>query len=355
LTNTTFDADPYLLNLQNGVLKFGRDKVELLDHRPEFMLTKNANVMFDGEATCPIWHGFLQSTFEGDHELIRYLQQVFGICLTGDVTTHAFWMLFGEGRNGKGVLLNTLARLLGDYACFIRSDTLVVANQTSSEKRDDILSMEGARLIVSHEIDESQRLDENLLKQLTGGDEIKARGLYKRGHSFSPTAKLFFSTNHHPRIYSVGRSIWSRLKVVPFNVSFAGIEDTRLMEKLKTEYPGILNWAISGYLDWRENGLLEPECVTATVDEYREDSDTLAIFMGECLHRNDGDQVKLSDLLWKYNDWRRDNGCKVISRATLKDSLKTKGFKVEKHKHLKQDVLNGYSLTATSYEMKWLN
>jgi putative DNA primase/helicase len=231
------DTDPFLLNVLNGTidLRTGR----LRDHRREDLITKIAPVEFHPDTQCPLWQSCLDRWMDGNMDLIGYLQRVFGYWMTGDVSEHALWIFHGCGANGKTTALLTLLDLLGDYAIQAVSDLLLQKKSESHPtERADLF---GCRLAASIETDEGRRLSEALAKQLSGGDKIRARKLYKDFFQFDATHKIVLGVNHKPRVTGTDHGIWRRIKLVPWSVVIPEEEkDRHMAEKLKGEMPGIL-------------------------------------------------------------------------------------------------------------------
>ena len=127
--------------------------------------------------------------------------------------------------------------------------------------------------------------DEVLIKQLTGGDKITARFLHQEFFEFSPTFKIFIATNHKPNIIGTDEGIWRRVKLIPFDWQVPEEKkDEDLINKLKSELSGILNWALEGYKNWKRDGLVVPDAVENATNEYRETEDLIGQFISErCL------------------------------------------------------------------------
>jgi len=117
---------------------------------------------------------------------------------------------------------------------------------------------------------------EKLIKQITGGDTITARFLYQKSFEFQPKFKLFLVSDVKPEIKYDNKRMWERINQIPFNTYIPEDKrDKNLVDKLKEEGEGILNWAIEGCLDWQKNGLKTSTLVKNTTDQYREEIDFL--------------------------------------------------------------------------------
>src|ERR1035438_4193529 len=242
------DADGWLLNVKNGTVDLRSG--ELRPHRREDLITKLAPVDFDPAARCPRWKRFLAEVFEPHPDIPPFVQRAVGYTLSGDTREECLFLMHGTGRNGKGTQLKTLALVMGDYAGTADFSTFV-QRRNDSGPRDDVANMRGKRLVSAQESREGAALAESLLKWLTGGDLVRARRLYENSYEFDPTWKIWLATNYKPVVRGTDPAIWSRIRLLPFDVSFEGREDKTLKTALLAELPGIVNWAVEGCLRWQ--------------------------------------------------------------------------------------------------------
>jgi putative DNA primase/helicase len=243
----SLDADPWLLNVQNGTLHLCIG--ELRPHRREDLMTKLAPVSYDPQASYPTWEVFLHRIFGGDAALIRFVQKAVGYSLTGSTQEQCLFMLYGTGANGKSTFLNAVNRMLGEYASHTPTETLLI--NRSNGVRNDLARLQGARFVTAVEAEGRRQLAEAQVKQLTGGDKITARYLYQEHFEFYATFKLWLAVNHKLTIQGTDHAIWRRIRLIPFTVTIPEPErDKGLEEKLRAELPGILRWAVEGCLAW---------------------------------------------------------------------------------------------------------
>ncbi len=332
LTHDAIDTDPWLFNVENGTidLRTGQRR----DHDPADLITHLAPVAYDPIATCPIWEKFLQEVFAGDPEMVAFLQRAIGWALTGVVQDRALFFLYGDrGYNGKTTLVELVRDLLGTSGeeSFGYARKVDIMTFMKSRNHEDNLrkaaALPGARFVYSSEIDEEHRLNEQLIKDMTGGDTIEARRLYREAFTFKPTFKPWMYGNHKPEIRGTDNALWSRVKLVEFNVSFADRIDLDLPKKLRNELSGILNWATQGCLAWQQGGLRPPEKVQAATAAYRTEQDVIGQFIRECCQTGVDDmQCKASRLYAAYRRWADENGRVVLSQKRFGSYLTAHGY-----------------------------
>lgn len=321
-----FDADPWLLNCENGTLDLRTGA--LREHRRDDLITKLAGTTHDADADCPLWHGFLLDITEGNAELLAYLQRMAGLALTGDTSEQSFHLLWGTGANGKTTFTSALLALLGEYGTSTRIETLLMRRDNSIP--NDVAALMGARLVLASEIPDGRRLNETLIKDVTGGDPITARELYKEFFTFTPTFKLWLFGNHRPAIRGTDLGIWRRVRLVPFTVTIPPEEqDADLPAKLRAELPGILNWAVEGCLAWQRDGLQAPALVQAATADYRAEQDVLGAFLADATVQGDNMGVQAAELYAAYVQWCDENGEHAVSGTAFGRAMTERGVAKE--------------------------
>lgn len=322
------DRDNWLLGVSNGVVNL---KTGLLrDPRREDLITKQAFTIYDPNARCPVFLGFLTRTMGDKQELVDFIQRAVGYSLTGETTEQCLFFLYGSGQNGKSTLLNAIKEMMGDYAMQCPAETLMV-KQSSGNASNDIARLRGARFVATSETEEGRRFAESMIKQLTGQDTISARFLFAEFFEFLPNFKIWLAANHKPVIRGDDYAIWRRIRLIPFTVTIPPEEkDSALPEKLRNEWPGILAWAVQGCLEWQRQGLNPPEEVLAATEEYKNDMDLLGKWLEECCIVVPQATAKASSLYSSYKQWVEDNGGYPISSTKFGLKMGDRGFKKEK-------------------------
>ena len=296
------DHNIWLLNVDNGIIDL-RTGLFLQDHRKEEFITKMANVSFEPSSECPQWAKFLEEIFDGNEELVNYMQKAVGYSLTGDTREQVLFFLHGTGANGKTTFLEVIRDLMGDYSRQTDFSTFVIKKHDTGP-RNDIARLKGARLVCSVEVEEGKQLAENLVKQLTGQDKIYARFLYSEGFEFAPNFKIWIAANNKPEIKGAENAIWRRIRLIPFAVTIPEEkQDRELAAKLKQEKAGILNWIIEGCLNWQREGLTPPSIVVEATEEYKGEMDPLKDFLDDLCKMGVLEKTLAGDLYEAYKEY----------------------------------------------------
>lgn len=320
------DADDFLLGVENGVVDL-RDG-SFRESRREDYLTLRSNARFDRHATCPTYRTFLERVTGGDIELQSYLQRLAGYALTGSTREQCFAFLYGHGANGKTTFLDVLMQLCGEYATQTQPETLMARRGGGASS--DLARLVGKRLVVSNEVREGAHLEENLVKQLVGGDVVTARFLYQEHFEFRPKFKLLIAGNHQPVIKGDDEGIWRRVHLIPFLHTIPEKErDKQLGAKLAAELSGILNWAIEGCLAWQKKGLEPPAVITDATKRYRKEMDLLGAWIEHECDVTPGRRSSSRELYDSYRMWCESGGIRPMSNMMFVRKLDSRGFRRE--------------------------
>jgi putative DNA primase/helicase len=316
-----WDADPWMLATPQAVVDLRTGKMR--PHRPEDYLTKIAATAAGG--ACPMWHSFLDKVTAGDCELQCFLQRMAGYALTGLTREHALFFLYGTGANGKSVFVNTISGVLGEYHRTAPIETFTVSN--ADRHPTDLAGLRGARLVTSIETEEGRRWAESKIKQLTGGDPVPARFMRQDFFEYTPQFKLAIAGNHKPQLRSVDEAMRRRFNLIPFTVTIPPAErDLDFADKLKAEWPGVLQWMIEGCLAWQRQGLAPPNAVTAATAAYLEAQDAVAAWLDDQCDRNPDAWERSQTLFASWKAWAERMGEPVHDAKTFRDRLEAKGI-----------------------------
>lgn len=309
------DAYQEYLNCQNGIINLRNG--ELMPHVPEFMMTRMCLAEYDVSDKRPVrWLKFLSEICNGDASMMRYLQKCVGYSLTGSTREQCAFFLYGVGNNGKSTFLDTLSDMLGGYAANAQPDTLMTRrNDSGGGANSDIARLKSIRFVTTEEPSEGVRLNEGLVKQLTGGGKVTCRFLFGDEFEYEPEFKIWIATNHKPVIRGTDVGIWRRIRLIPFEVNIPKEKvDKNLKYKLREEMPQILHWAVEGCMLYAREGLEMPDKVRAATDEYKSEMDLLQAFADSCIEIDYATQgVPANELYSAYVRWAEQNNEYVMT------------------------------------------
>jgi putative DNA primase/helicase len=331
VTSDYWDRDPFLLGTPGGTVDLRTGIVR--PGEPADGITKSTAVAPSTHTDCPEWDRFLRETTGGDRDMVRFLQQWAGYCLTGDIREHALLFAHGPGGNGKTVFLNTLTGIMADYSKPAPSDTFTVS--IGDRHPTELAGLRGARLVAASETEQGRAWAETRIKALTGGDEISVRFMRGNFFSYRPTYKLLIIGNHRPKLENVDAAIRRRFNIVPFTHR-PEKPDHQLEEKLREEWPEILRWMIKGCLDWQANGLVRPKRVLEATEDYFNDQDLLGQWLDtgcELQTGNDRLRERSRELYQSWSEFVKRSGEKPETEKAFVGNLEKRVPKRHKDKH----------------------
>lgn len=319
------NTNPYLVNVQNGTYNLKTNQLQ--PHDRGDLITYVLPVSYDPEAKCPLWEAFLYRIMDGNEKMIRYLQRLIGYSLSGLTVEQYLFFLFGNGANGKSVLIEILLALSGEMGIKTGVETVMQKSRDGGIP-NDIAALAGKRVAVTSELPDNKRLNEAAVKDMTGGDRLTARFLHQEFFTFSPQFKLWMYGNHKPVITGTDDGIWRRIHLIPFNVQIPKNErDPHLSGKLQAELSGIFAWAIQGWRDYQENGLQPPDEVNAATDSYRAESDELGGFISDMCVVRPETSARASELYDAYTKW---GGQTYQTQVQFAKAMGNRGFEKQK-------------------------
>ena len=319
------DADPWLLNVENGTidLKTGRRE----KHDPRDLLTKIAPVRADRQREVSQCSKSSSSASPAMTLTCQaFIQKAVGYSLTGITTEQVLFFVYGKsGNNGKSTLVNLIRDMLGDYGLHTPTETLLV-KQYDNAIPADLARLDGARMVTAIEANFNRHLDEARIKSMTGGEPITARFMRQNYFQFVPVLKLWLVANDRPRVRGTDEAFWRRVRGMPFTVKIPEAErDPDLLTKLRAEWPGILAWAVRGCLKWQSEGLGEPDVVRSATKAWQQEMDHLKRFIAEMVDIAPGYKIAASQLFDRYEKWCGQHGEQSLKiqdfKAKLQESL----------------------------------
>lgn len=318
-----FDHDIWALGVVNGLLDLRTGVLRAF--RPNDYVTKCAGAVFVETATCPQWEAFLLKAFNHDTEMVNYLARVIGYTLTGSTEAQCLWLHWGAGSNGKSTFMNVLSALMGDYATTANASTIM--SKPTSNISNDVARLKGARLVFIDELEDGRRLAEAELKSMTGGGALTARYLHQEYITFFPQFKLHLTSNYKPSVYDNSHGLWRRINLINWAVIVKEADqDKQLLDKLKGELSGVLNWALSGLQNYLKNGLQTPQSVLNDTAEFRAEMDSIGQFIAAYCYVDIEARGKASELYAKYSEWAKATGRQPVNSMRFGNSLKDKGY-----------------------------
>lgn len=323
-----FDKDPEVINCKNGLLNLRTGA--LVAHSPAQMLMKCANAHYDAAARCPVWVGFINEIFEGDKELINYMQQAMGYTLTGLIDEHCFFLLYGGGRNGKGTLAELMLTVMGDYGLPVDFESFLATDKSNVRVKEEVGRLKGQRYGLASETGDNRRFSEALIKRLTGGDSLTGTKLRGHSYSFSPTHKLWFLTNHLPAIKDATLAMWERVRVIPFNKEYLGDEqDKQLKQKLLAERDGIFAWVAEGARAYLTAGKLPdlPKACETARQQYRDENDALSRFIADEMTKELGSKAGVAETYRVYEAWCDRNNEDTVALRYFSKNMRERGIR----------------------------
>ena len=314
VTADQLDTDPFALNFANGTLDLRTG--ELKPHSSGDYITKLLPFDYDPKAKCPTWDATLDFAFGDNTEARAYFLEALGYSLTGDQSRQEMYIPWGEdGNNGKSTLLNAVLRIMRGYAGVLDAGA-VEADRYGSTVMSQLAQLRGARFALVAETKEGMVLNEGLIKLATGGERLTVRDLYKSTFDYLPQFKIWIMTNDKPVVRSGGEPTWRRIKLIPFELVIpVGKRDDRSVvdAALDREAPGIVAQLVKAYVEFRRARVnrtwKEPKYITDATKGYRDENDTITIFLGEEYEEaKQPAEVLVRDMYTVFLTWCKNQG-----------------------------------------------
>ena len=307
-----FDRDKDLLNCANGTIDL--NSMQFREHNPEDRMTKIIPVEYIPGAKSERFDRFISEIMSGDIQRARFLQKSIGYALGGDTRFECMFFLYGATtRNGKGTLMESILRVMGDYGKSVRAETLAQRHNVNSQApSEDLARLAGVRLANIAEPSRGMVLNAAQVKNMTGNDTINARFLHENSFDFEPQFKIYVNTNYLPAITDTTMFTSERVLIIPFDKHFEAWEQDKTLKDAfrKPEVQSaILNWLLEGYRLLQTEGFLPPQSVLDATQAYYHDSDKVGQFAEDCLIPDPNAETKTSALYEAYRSWCIQNGC----------------------------------------------
>jgi len=340
------DTNPDLLAVGNGVVDLKKGTLER--GMSFYKLATGISTKFQDSQT-PLIDAFFSDIFNGDQDVIRYMQRLLGYGITGHTSAQVWAIWTGSGSNGKSLLMDILRQLMGPFAVMMPAELLFETGKTTAgASTPHLQALIKKRLGFKDEgkAEKANVLNEELIKTVTGSSAIATKPLYKEYIEFSPTHLPILLCNQKPRVNVNDSAMMRRIVVIPFSNVYTSPDSKaipydpsnpnhrlrddelrgRLMSKAGQEQ--LLRWLVAGAAEWYKLGLgAMPDVVSKAYDCYREESDVLGTFITECCNVGQGLTVNASAFLQALNTHTSSN----VKQKTLKDLMAKRGFTYSTH------------------------
>lgn len=353
-----FDADPWLLNVKNGMVDLRTG--EMRPHDREAYQTKIIDIDYLKDAYSKRWEGFLNHALP-DGELQYFVQRAIGYSLTGLTREERLFFIYGQTSTSKGTFVKAIETVIGDYAHTADFETFLRQRNATGGPRNDIAALRGKRLVFCQEVDEDRRMAEATVKGIVSGDMVSARFLHQEFFEFRPVCAIWMVANHRPEVNDEDDAMWRRLLQVPFDVQVPEKERDQDLKRLLSEEPehrqAILAWIIFGAKWWYTDGLQIPAAVREASDDYRREMDPLAEWWQENIQFDGKEETETenADAWGDYQNWADKNRVRrTLSRKAFTQRLRNMEG-INYHRTGKRRYWTGFTLVhpQSEYASPW--
>ena len=368
------DTNKYLLCFNNGVIDFKTNTFR--DGYPQDYITKstgNNYVEFDptNQEMFKISNqitSFMEKLFP-IQELNTYMWEHLASCLIGTNDNQTFNIYYGSGSNGKSILTDLMSHALGEYKGTVPITLVTEKRNAIGGTSSEIIQLKGIRYAVMQEPSKDTKINEGIMKELTGGDPVQGRALYCESEIFEPQFKLVVCANSLFDITSNDDGTWRRIRKCDFLSKFIDVneehtddtefvfpKDKTLKERLPELAPIFISMLVKKTF---ETGGIVKDCdiVMSASNKYRKGQDNIAAFVSDRIIKtgDSKDVIGKRGLMEDFKLWfsQEQSGRKIPKGQELYDYLDKKfgqskqtGWSGVKFIHLEEtneiDELNKY-------------
>lgn len=312
------DSKYHLIGFENGV--YDLEQLEFREGRPEDYISFSTGCSYIEYIKDSIYakqlDKFLSSVITKPH-IREYVLLLLASFLNGNIREERFHIWTGSGSNGKSKMIDLFEQSFGEYCCKFPVTLLTQKRAASNAASSELARAKGKRFAVLQEPSEDEKLNVGLMKELSGGDKIMARPLYKEPFEFKPQFKMVLTCNHLPNVPSDDGGTWRRIRLVEFLSRFVEDPDP---EK-PNEFP-IDKDLSTKFVDWREQfmsllieyykkyiqtGVKEPEEVLQCTREYQKNNDFYLEFKDDKFENNEMSFLSVNDAYTTFKYWQKEN------------------------------------------------
>ncbi len=348
-----FDKDKYLLNFQNGTLDLHNGYLN--EFKRENMITRICTISYIQNKECELWSAFLDKIFEGDKDVIEYLQKFTGMAFTGDVSEELFHIFHGGGANGKTTFMKTLNNILGNqYFKIMGVETLLKRGQKTIA--NDIARLKGARIVWANEPEFDDIITEGKIKKMVSNERILGELKFKEPEEYEPEFSIIMTTNPKPRVRGSGKGWKRRVRFIPFDVEINDEEkDIHFADKLMNELQGIAAWIIEGCLKWQKEGIKPPEKILQATTEFHDDSDKFSELFNNLFIKDIQAVTPFIILYTVYEAWANNEKIHIMTKNAFSRVISDRGFKSKIARFQDGRQFKGFiGISVTHLVLKWV-
>ena len=316
------DSKCHLVGFNNGV--YDLEVKEFREGRPEdyISFTTGCNYIEYDKTNhyAQQMQGFLSSVITKDH-IREYLLLLLSSFLNGNIREERFHIWTGSGSNGKSKIIDLFEQSFGDYCCKFPVTLLTQKRAASNAANSELARAKGKRFAVLQEPSEDEKLNVGLMKELSGGDKIMARALFKEAFEFKPQFKMVLTCNHLPNVPSDDGGTWRRIRLVEFTSKFVQDPDpekpnefpmdTELSTKFGDWKEHFMSLLIEYYGKYTITGIREPEEVLKCTKEYQKNNDYYLEFKDDKIEDNEMGFLSVNDAFSTFKYWQKENGSTI--------------------------------------------
>lgn len=334
------DTNKDILNLNNGILDL--QTFELKPHSPSYLSSIRIDIDYIKEAECSRFKLYMKQITNGDEQLEMLLQEIMGYCLTGETRAEKAFIFYGVGSNGKSVFAKILTMIAG-----YDNVTNIPLREFGTKFGTETIVGKTINIATETELDDSRLNTENI-KSIASGDQMHIQRKYKKGIDIVPLIKLIFLTNNLPRVNDTTKGFLRKIMIIPFNAEFTYNNedpnkrlDNRLIDKLKDEKEGILQYALEGLKRLRQNKFQFTRCniVDNALVNYEKEINPTIEFFEDNIDISHGSHTHRPDIFKRFKEWASETGKFEWSNMStqlfwkmFEQTMSNKGLKYETKK-----------------------
>ena len=354
------DSNPTLLCFENGV--YDLETNEFREGRPEDYVHISTGINYiEYDESNPYIDEIMDfMTKVLTIENVRtYVLTLLASMLDGSNRDEKFHIWTGSGSNGKSKIVELFQTAIGDYSCIFNVSLLTQKRVGSSGTNSELAIAKGKRFAILQEPEENERLNVGLMKELTGGDTIQCRGLFKEPMKFKPMFKMILTCNHMPSIPPDDGGSWRRIRRVEFTSKFVDKPDpdtttefkidrelTYKFEVWKETFMAIL---LKYYRLYKQAGcIIEPKEVLEYTNEYQRKNDIFADFCDNYISKSEDGFMEISELFEKFKEYCTIDNIKnkSIKKSVFQETMEKRYGKIVSSRNKKG--WKGYEMVVIS-------